>query len=161
MEVSHLPSFWIMKSEPTTYSIDHLMKDKKTHWEGIRNYQARNYMRDVMKIGDHAFFYHSNAKTIGIFGEMRIISKPYPDHTQFDENSPYYDPCSSLDNPRWVMVDVEFLSKYDQPLLRNEMKKDLILAQMDLFYLGRLSITLIKEPEWKQIYKKLGRSLIV
>ena len=104
------PSYWLMKSEPDAYSIETLEKEKETIWDGIRNYQARNFMRR-MEIGDQAFFYHSNCKPPGIVGLMEIVSKNIIDPTQFDKNSKYYDPKSDKLNPRWDCVKVQFLSK--------------------------------------------------
>ena len=104
------PNYWLMKSEPDAYSIDTLEKEKETIWDGIRNYQARNFMRK-MEIGDQAFFYHSNCKPPGIVGLMEIVSKNIIDPTQFDKNSKYYDPKSDKLNPRWDCVKVQFLSK--------------------------------------------------
>ena len=104
------PNYWLMKSEPDAYSIETLEKEKETIWDGIRNYQARNFMRK-MEIGDQAFFYHSNCKPPGIVGLMEIVSKNIIDPTQFDKNSKYYDPKSDKLNPRWDCVKVQFLSK--------------------------------------------------
>ena len=104
------PNYWLMKSEPDAYSIETLEREKETIWDGIRNYQARNFMRR-MEIGDQAFFYHSNCKPPGIVGLMEIVSKNIIDPTQFDKNSKYYDPKSDKLNPRWDCVKVQFLSK--------------------------------------------------
>ncbi|MGB5397330.1 MAG: EVE domain-containing protein, partial [Gammaproteobacteria bacterium] len=104
-------NYWLMKSEPDVFSIDDLKKVKTEPWDGIRNYQARNMMRDEMKIGDEIFFYHSSCKTPGIVGLARVASKPYPDPTQFNKKSRYFDPKSSEDDPRWYLVDIEFLRK--------------------------------------------------
>ena len=104
------PNYWLMKSEPDAYSIETLEREKETIWDGIRNYQARNFMRK-MEIGDQAFFYHSNCKPPGIVGLMEIVSKNIIDPTQFDKNSKYYDPKSDKLNPRWDCVKVQFLSK--------------------------------------------------
>ncbi|HHQ15161.1 MAG TPA: EVE domain-containing protein, partial [Chromatiales bacterium] len=101
-------AYWLMKSEPDVYGIDDLKKERVDHWDGIRNYQVRNMMRDQMKKGDLAFFYHSNCKQPGIVGIMSIASDAYPDHTQFDPNEKYFDPKSDPDNPRWLMVDVRY-----------------------------------------------------
>ena len=105
-----------MKSEPDAYSIDDLERDGREKWDGIRNYQARNMMRDDMRIGDSVFFYHSNCKEPAIVGIARVASEPYPDPTQFDPESNYYDPKSSPDDPRWCLVDVEFVRKLAQPI---------------------------------------------
>ena len=96
-----------MKSEPDVYGIDDMQRDGREMWDSIRNYQARNMMRDDMTIGDEVFFYHSNCKEPGIVGITKVCSEPYPDPTQFDESSNYFDPKSTADNPRWILVDVE------------------------------------------------------
>jgi predicted RNA-binding protein with PUA-like domain len=111
-----------MKSEPDVYSIDDLERDGREPWDSIRNYQARNMMRDAMKIGDEVFFYHSNCKEPGIVGIMKVASEPYPDPTQFDKKSNYYDPKSTRDNPRWCLVDVEFIRKLDRNITLSEIK---------------------------------------
>src|SRR5689334_8138017 len=105
--------YWLFKSEPSTYSIDNLMNtaDQTTHWEGVRNYQVRNFLRDDIKVGDQAFFYHSNCKSPGIAGSMEIIKAGYPDKSALDKKSQYFDPKSSLENPIWYQVDVRFLKK--------------------------------------------------
>ena len=95
-------AYWLMKSEPDVYSIDDLKRDRRTIWEGVRNYQARNLMRDDMKKGDLAFFYHSNCPEPGIYGTMKIVREAYPDHTQFDSKAKYYDAKSDTENPRWL-----------------------------------------------------------
>ena len=107
-------NYWLMKSEPDVFSIDHLRKmpRKTEHWDGIRNYQARNFMRDAMKKGDLAFFYHSNCEEPGIVGIMEIASAAYPDHTAFEPGQKYFDEKSTPENPRWMMVDVKFKKKF-------------------------------------------------
>ena len=115
------PSYWLMKSEPDAYSIANLEKEKETIWDGIRNYQARNFMRE-MEIGDQAFFYHSNCKPPGIVGLMEIISKNVIDPTQFDKNSKYYDSKSYESNPRWDCVKVKFLSKSKKIISLEELR---------------------------------------
>ena len=114
-------SYWLMKSEPDAYSIDTLEKEKETIWDGIRNYQARNFMR-TMEIGDQAFFYHSNCKPPGIVGLMEIVSKDIIDPTQFDQNSKYYDSKSDKSNPRWDCVKVKFLFKSEKIISLQELR---------------------------------------
>jgi len=114
-------SYWLMKSEPDAYSIDTLEKEKETIWDGIRNYQARNFMR-TMEIGDQAFFYHSNCKPPGIVGLMEIVSKDIIDPTQFDQNSKYYDSKSDKSNPRWDCVKVKFLYKSKKIISLQELR---------------------------------------
>ena len=141
-----------MKSEPDDYSIDDLERDRREPWDGIRNYHARNMMRDDMKIGDEVFFYHSNCKEPGIVGIMKVASKPYPDPTQFDKNSKYFDPKSAQDNPRWCLVDVEFVRKLARNISLREIKAakgfdDLILTRKG----NRLSIMPIEKKHWKKL----------
>ena len=125
------PNYWLMKSEPDAYSIETLEREKETIWDGIRNYQARNFMRK-MEIGDQAFFYHSNCKPPGIVGLMEIVSKNIIDPTQFDKNSKYYDPRSDKLNPRWDCVKVQFLLKSKEIIslqeLRSLFKEDELLV---------------------------------
>jgi len=104
---------WLMKTEPDVYSIDDLKKQHKTPWEGIRNYQARNFMMKEMSIGDEVFIYHSNAKPPGIVGLAKVSSSAYPDHFAWDDSSKYFDPKSTKESPRWFMVDVEFVKKFN------------------------------------------------
>ena len=135
-------AYWLMKSEPDTYSIDDLERDGREMWDGIRNYQARNMMRDDMQVGDEAFFYHSACKVPAIVGVMTIASEPYPDPTQFDPESKYYDPKSSEEEPRWCLVDVEFVQKLERPVTLSELRTYPELDGMILLRRGnRLSIT--------------------
>lgn len=149
-------NYWLMKSEPDAYSIDDLQRDGVEPWDGIRNYQARNFMRDEMKVGDKVFFYHSNAKPIAIVGTMEVASEPYPDFTQFDPKSKYFDEKSSEDNPRWQLVDVKFIQKFKNPVTREAMKEEPTLADMLIFKRSRLSITPVTEAEWKKIHEMAG-----
>ena len=103
--------YWLMKSEPEVYSIDDLERDGQGEWEGVRNYQARNYMRDDMAVGDLVLFYHSNAKPPGVAGVAKVATQAYPDHHAFDPDASYYDPKSDPDQPRWFMVDLAFVEK--------------------------------------------------
>ncbi len=147
-------AYWLMKSEPDVYSIDHLERDGREPWDGIRNYQARNFMRDDMKIGDKAFFYHSNAAEVGIVGTMTIASKPYDDPTQFDRKSKYFDPKSTKEKPRWQLVDVEFESRFSRVVTLAELKANPKLADMRLVQKGnRLSILPVTKREWDIILK--------
>lgn len=143
--------FWLMKSEPDVFGIEHLyaQKRKTDHWDGIRNYQARNFMRDEMKNGDLAFFYHSNCDEPGIVGIMEIVKEAYVDHTQFDSNEKYFDPKSTPDKPRWMMVDVKFKEKLKQTITLKELKANPKLKDMRLVQKGnRLSIMPITKKEW-------------
>ena len=140
---------WLMKSEPDAYSIDDLERDGREMWDGIRNYQARNMMRDDMRIGDDVFFYHSNCKEPGIVGLAKVVSEPYPDPTQFDPESKYFDPKSSRDDPRWILVDVEFVRKLARPITLSELKEQPGLEGMILLRRGnRLSVMPVDEDHW-------------
>lgn len=153
-----MKQYWLMKSEPDAFSIDDLYScPKKTDcWDGIRNYQARNMMRDQMKVGDLVFFYHSNAKPPGIVGIAQITSTAYPDHTQFDPDSKYYDPKSTQDNPRWCMIDVTFKKKFSRMITLDELKHSTALADMALVRKGnRLSIMPVRAQEWTTILDML------
>ena len=145
-------NYWLMKSEPDTYSIDDLKRDRVEPWDGIRNYQARNFMRDEMKKGDLAFFYHSNCDEPGIVGVMKVASKPYDDPTQFDPKAKYFDPKSSPDNPRWQLVDMRFVRKFKRTITLKEMKADPALEGMTLLRKGnRLSIMPVDETHWEHL----------
>ncbi len=150
-------NYWLMKSEPDAFSIDDLKAcPKKTeHWDGIRNYQARNMMRDDMKKGDEIFFYHSNAKEIGIVGIAKVAREAYPDFTAFDPKSKYFDPKSSPDNPRWVMVDVKFVRKLKRTITLDELKQHAArLKDFTLLKKGnRLSIMPVTKKQWDYILK--------
>ena len=141
-----------MKSEPDAYSIDDLERDGREGWDGIRNYQARNMMRDDMRIGDDVFFYHSNCKEPGVVGVARVASEPYPDPTQFDPESKYHDPKSSKDDPRWILVDVEFVRKLERTITLAEIKQHPGLDDMILTRRGnRLSIMPVSREHWELI----------
>jgi predicted RNA-binding protein with PUA-like domain len=147
--------YWLIKSEPSAYGIDQLARDKKTPWTGVRNYQARNFMRDQMKPGDRAFFYHSNCEAPGIVGIAEVASPPYPDETQFDRKSHYYDPAAKRDAPRWVNVDFRFVKKTRLVPLE-ELRSHKRLANMRVLARGnRLSITPVDPAEWEYINKLL------
>ena len=138
------PSYWLMKSEPDAYSIDSLKNDGVTLWDGIRNYQARNFMRK-MSVGDKVFFYHSNCKPPGIVGLMKVIDLGIIDPTQFEKDSKYYDPKSKITNPRWDCVKVEYVFKSNKILSLNELKK--LFSEEDLLVVkkgNRLSIVPVK-----------------
>ena len=149
--------YWLMKSEPEVYSIDDLEKNQSDYWEGVRNYQARNIMRDEMKKGDGVLFYHSNAKPPGVAGLARVAKKAYPDHTAFDPASPYYDAKSDPDNPRWFMVDIEFAEKFSALIPLSVLQETPGLENMKVTQKGmRLSVQPVTAAEWK-IVVKLGR----
>jgi len=141
-----------MKSEPSAYSIDDLERDGRTPWDGVRNYQARNFMRDDMREGDVVFFYHSNVPEPGIVGEGTVCSKSYPDPTAFDPNDSHFDPKSSKDTPRWYLVDVCFHARYAHPVLLVELREDPHLSSMQVVRKGnRLSIMPVAEDEAQSI----------
>lgn len=145
---------WLMKSEPDVYSIDDLERDGRNGWDGIRNYQARNMMRDDMRIGDEVFFYHSSCAEPAIVGIARVCSKPYADATQFDRKSDYYDAKSTPENVRWVQVDVEFVRKFARPISLAELKSHAELDDMLLVRRGnRLSITPVAQQHWDFIIR--------
>lgn len=141
-----------MKSEPDAYGIDDLERDRMEPWDGIRNYQARNMIRDDMRPGDKAFFYHSSCAVPAIVGIMKIASQAYPDPTQFDPRSGYYDPKSTDENPRWFLVDVAFERKLKRPITLQELKDHPALADFQLTRRGnRLSVFPVSEDHWNLI----------
>lgn len=145
-------NYWLMKSEPDAYSIDDLERDGRTPWEGVRNYQARNFMRDDMAFGDVVFFYHSNVPAPGIVGEGTVCSEPYPDPTAFVPSDSHFDPKSSKDMPRWYLVDVCFHKRYRQSVLLSDLRGDPHLSSMKVAQKGnRLSITPVGPEEAKLI----------
>lgn len=149
--------YWLMKSEPDEASIDDLANapSRTLPWTGVRNYQARNFMRDSMQLGDGVLFYHSSCPEPGIAGLARVVSHAYPDPTQFDPKSDYFDPKSMRESPRWMLVDVEFVKK--TPLIAlAELRKHPQLADMRVLAKGnRLSITPVTEAEWRFITERL------
>lgn len=151
--------YWLLKSEPSVFSIQNLEKSasKTTCWDGVRNYQARNYLRDSMKKGDLAFFYHSNAEPPAIAGVVEIVKEGYPDHTAFDPEDPHYDPKSKKDNPSWFMVDVKHKQTFARPLSLDELRQIPGLKNMVLLQKGsRLSVQPVSKAEWDAIMKKSG-----
>lgn len=142
-------AYWLMKSEPDAYSIDDLKRDGTEPWDGIRNYQSRNMMRDDMKIGDQVLFYHSSCKVPAVVGVAKVASAPYPDPTQFKRKSKYYDEKSTKENPRWILVDVAFVRKMKRPIPLTELKEHPALADFRLNQRGnRLSIFPVEKKHW-------------
>ena len=142
--------YWLMKSEPETYSIDQLAKDKTTWWEGVRNYQARNFMTQKMKLGDAVLFYHSNAKPSGAIGIAEVSQLAAPDKLQFDPKSEYFDPKASKEKPIWHCVQVKFKSKFKKVISLDEMRKTPALKNMLVLQKGsRLSIQPLTEAEFE------------
>jgi predicted RNA-binding protein with PUA-like domain len=147
-------NYWLMKSEPDAFSLDDLkaMPKKTEHWDGVRNYQARNMMRDEMKKGDLVFFYHSNCKTPGIVGIAEVVKEGYPDFTAFDPEAKYYDPKSDPDNPRWYMVDIKFKRALKRTISLEELKQLPQLEGMPLVRKGnRLSVMPVERKHWDAI----------
>jgi predicted RNA-binding protein with PUA-like domain len=150
-------NYWLMKSEPDEVSVDDALAAPKqtVPWTGVRNYQARNFMRDAMRVGDGVLFYHSSCAEPGIVGIARVASTPYPDPTQFDPQSPYHDPASKREEPRWMLVDVQVLQK-TRNLTLPELRETPELAEMLVLKRGnRLSITPVAPAHWKFILKRL------
>ena len=144
--------YWLMKSEPDAFSIDDLKRKKQEAWDGVRNYQARNYMRDGMRVGDKVFFYHSNCAEPGIVGIAQVATDAYPDPSQFDPKSKYFDPGSSRDNPRWMLVDVKFVKKLKRTITLKELQADAALDGMVLVRKGsRLSVQPVEAEQWEHI----------
>lgn len=149
--------FWLLKSEPEVYSIDDLARDGQTSWEGVRNYQARNWMRDGMKLGDLVLFYHSNASPTGVAGVGRICREAYPDPTQFDSTSNYYDPGSKAEDPRWLRVDIAFVEKLPRVVPLDELKANPALVGLEVTRKGsRLSVTPVSPEHFALIRAMAG-----
>ena len=151
-------NYWLMKSEPAVYSIDDLARDKTTFWDGVRNYQARNFLRDQMKKGDLAFFYHSNAEPPGIAGIIRISGEGNPDPAAFDPKDVHYDAGSSQEKPVWFGVEVKFIKKFKTVLPLEKLKTVKGLESMVLLKRGRLSVQPVTEKEWQAILKWEGET---
>jgi predicted RNA-binding protein with PUA-like domain len=148
-------NYWLMKCEPNVYSIEDLEQEKRCFWEGVRNYQARNFMRDEMAAGDLAIFYHSNAKPSGAAGIMKIVSPGYPDHTAWEVGNKYFDQKTSPEKPIWSMVDVEFVEKFPNVLALKTMRTMPALEGLLLLQKGsRLSITPVQKSHFALICKQ-------
>ena len=150
--------YWLFKSEPGSYSIDQLERDGRTFWNGVRNYQARNLLRDEILEGDGVLFYHSNARPMAVVGVARVVREGYPDHTQFDAGDHYYDPDSDPADPRWYMVDIEFVGRMREPVTRDAMKAEPALEEMMLLQRGsRLSVQPVTAEEWRTVLRMGGQ----
>lgn len=150
--------YWLMKSEPAAFSIDDLAKARRqtTSWDGVRNYQARNFMRE-MAIGDRVLFYHSNADPPAVAGTAEVVKTAYPDATQFDQRDTHYDPDSDPAHPRWDMVDIRLVRKFAQPISLDRLREESALKGMVLLRKGsRLSVQPVTESEWNHILKLAG-----
>ncbi|MGE3275941.1 MAG: EVE domain-containing protein [Vicinamibacterales bacterium] len=149
--------YWLMKCEPDAYTIDDLKRDGKTSWEGVRNYQARNFMRDQMKVGDGVLFYASNADPSGVAGLAEIVREGYPDHTAWKKGHTYFDEGSSKDAPTWYMVDIGFVERFPEVVPLATLKETKGLEDMKVVQKGsRLSVQPVTKAEW-DIVTKLGR----
>jgi predicted RNA-binding protein with PUA-like domain len=146
--------YWLFKAEPHIYGIDHLAAapDKIGRWDGIRNYQARNFLRDQVALNDEVFIYHSSCKNVGIVGTAKVITTAYPDPTQFNPDSDYYDPKSSIENPRWVSVDIKLTNIFPRIISLAEIKAQPALENMVLVKQSRLSTQPVTTEEWKFIH---------
>jgi predicted RNA-binding protein with PUA-like domain len=157
-ELNLMPHFWLMKSEPDVFSIDDLKIKKKSHWDGVRNYQARNFMMNSMSVGDLILFYHSNAQPPGIAGLAKVSGKAIADPTQFNKKSDAYDPKASLEKPRWYCVEVEFLEKFKNFISLSDLRLKKELSDLMVIKKGqRLSIQPVSEKDFEFI-KKWGQS---
>lgn len=147
-----MKQYWLMKSEPVSYSIDHLQKDKKTPWTGVRNFLARNYMQKDMHIGDEILFYHSSCAVPGVYGIAKVASAPYPDASQYDKKGHYFEPRATIEKPVWYLVDIAFVTKAKKPLPLTTMRETKALSQMKLLQPGsRLSITPVTKKEFDTV----------
>jgi len=147
--------YWLVKSEPDVYPLEQLKKDGHTGWTSVRNYQARNFMRDQMKVGDRVLYYHSNAEPAAFVGIAEVSRASHPDPTQFDAKSEYYDPKSTKDAPTWMMVEIKYVDTFTRAVSRDECKKTKGLEKMSLFKQGRLSVAPVTEAEF-EIVCRLG-----
>ncbi|MGN6546656.1 MAG: EVE domain-containing protein [Aureliella sp.] len=148
--------FWLVKSEPDVFSIDDLAraKNRTTHWDGVRNYQARNMLRDEMQVGDAVLYYHSNAEPTAIVGTARVVRAGYPDFTAWDENDPHFDPKSTAENPRWYMVDIQLVEKFDKPLTLQFLRSVPELKDMELLRKGsRLSVQPVTPDQYAAVVR--------
>jgi predicted RNA-binding protein with PUA-like domain len=148
---------WLMKSEPEVFSIEDLRREKRTSWEGVRNYQARNFMRDEMKIGDRVLYYHSNADPTGIAGLARVARTAYPDPSARDPKSDYYDPKASDEDPRWFMVDIEYEDSFPRIITLDELRQEPGLEKMLVINKSRLSVQPVTDEELGIVLKMAKR----
>jgi predicted RNA-binding protein with PUA-like domain len=148
-------AYWLFKTEPDEFSIDTLRVKKSSCWEGGRNYQARNMLRDEVKLGDLVLIYHSSCKKVGVAGIARVVRESYPDHFAFDPESEYFDPKSEASSPRWMMVDIEFVRKTERLIPLSVLKAMPELSEMPLVKRGnRLSVMPVSQQEWQAILSK-------
>jgi predicted RNA-binding protein with PUA-like domain len=155
--VARARQYWLMKSEPDVYSIDDLKRDQRTSWDGVRNFRARNFMRDQMRVGDLVLFYHSNADPPGVASVARVCREAHPDATQFDRRSKYHDPKATRAEPRWFLVDIEFVEKFPRLVPLDELKQTRALQGMLLTQrCQRLSVQPVDRKHFETV-RKLGR----
>jgi predicted RNA-binding protein with PUA-like domain len=155
-------NFWLMKSEPDCFPISALAEARQqtTFWDGVRNYQARNFLRDSIKLGDGVLFYHSNTDPLAIVGTAEVVREGYPDHTAFDPACDHYDPKSSPDSPTWYMVDIRLVQVFDTPVTRQSMLADPRLGEMMVLQRGsRLSVQPVTAAEWAIVHELAGASV--
>jgi predicted RNA-binding protein with PUA-like domain len=143
-----MPRHWLMKSEPESYSIEDLRRNRATSWDGVRNYQARNFMRDEMQVGDVVLFYHSNADPPGVAGLARVSRGAHPDLTALDPGSDYFDPRATPEDPRWVMVEIEFVEAFPRLVPLAALRERPELERMPLLNRSRLSVQPVTEEEY-------------
>ncbi|MBL8731953.1 MAG: EVE domain-containing protein [Planctomycetes bacterium] len=150
--------YWLFKSEPGSYGFDQFERDGHTFWSGVRNYQARNLLRDEIRVGDGVLFYHSNAEPTAVVGIAKVVRAGYPDPTQFDANSPYHDPDSNPAAPRWFVVDIACAGRMRPPIARDQLKQEPALADMVVLQRGsRLSVQPVREGEWRRLLELGGQ----
>ncbi|PLX95369.1 MAG: EVE domain-containing protein [Desulfuromonas sp.] len=151
--------FWLMKSEPNCFSIDDLaaMPDRREHWDGVRNYQARNLLRDEIKVGDGVLFYHSNIPSPAIVGVAKVVREGYPDFTALDPTSDHFDPKATQETPIWYMVDIEYVATFEHPLDREALRRHPLLAEMGVLKKGnRLSVQPVTFEQWQTVLEVAG-----
>ena len=150
--------YWLLKSDPDTFGLAHLKRSRNrtTCWDGVRNYQARNLLRDEIRVGDGVLFYHSQLKPPEIVATARVVRAGYPDPTQFDTREPHHDPKSSRENPRWYAVDIQLDEELERPVTLTEIRATPALAEMVLLQRSRLSVQPVTPEEWKTL-RQLGR----
>jgi predicted RNA-binding protein with PUA-like domain len=150
-------NYWLMKSEPGAYSLNDLKRDAQTCWDGVRNYQARNFMRDQMAVGDQVLFYHSNADPMGVVGVAEVCRAAYPDHTAWDPADPHYDPATRRDAPTWMMVDIAYVTTFPRMVTLPELKADPALAGLMVAQKGaRLSVQPVSEAHFQRVCEMGG-----
>lgn len=142
---------WLVKTEPDAFSLDDLIKEGITRWDGIRNYQARNFMRDGMQVGDLVFIYHSSCKVPAVVGVAKVVKEAYSDPAQFDASSTYFDEKATQDKPRWVCVDIAYQSTLNKPVTLKQIKADEAITELALKKSGRLSVMPVSDADWQQI----------